>query len=271
MVSCELCVRYFGSSKDFASFNGLEQHWIQSSRHHYCQYCQYHLDTVEDLAKHARNGHAWCAAHRRVFVNDRELHEHYRRQHHFELVRHHSDDHYYCEDCDTFFQSQSNLKEHLNSSRHRVATIPCPSARCGRFFIKFSDLVQHVEAGTCPSGIEPETLDEEVIYRDKDHIITNPERWATERSWNGSAYECTLCTRDFRTLRSLNQHLQSSAHTDQIYRCWNRSCGSVYAALSSLVQHIESDRCGVRRFKKVKNALDEIKRAIQYLTRTLSC
>lgn len=34
---------------------------------------------------------------------------------------------------------------------------------------------------------------------------------ATDMAWNGDAYECYLCHRDFNSLRGLNQHLASPA------------------------------------------------------------
>ena len=166
------------------------------------------------------------------------------------------------------------MQAHLDSRRHAPAAIRCPGARCGRTFVKPSDLVQHFEAGTCPSGMTRARLNQEVVRRDGNNIITNPNRLitgpggsrtvptesylATERSWNGYAYECLLCSRDFSSLHALNQHLQSPAHAAKIFRCPNSQCMLQYSALSALVQHVERDRCGIRQNPQVRGMLDEV-------------
>ena len=122
-----------------------------------------------------------------------------------------------------------------------------------------------------------------VVRMDRNNVLTNPARlisgpdgyepatvtknWATERSWNGEAYECFLCHGTFRTLHALNAHLQSPRHQEKIYRCPNRtSCGLKFRVLSALTQHVESEKCGVHRFKEVKNALDSLTRGVRLLT-----
>lgn len=117
-------------------------------------------------------------------------------------------------------------------------------------------------------------LNQEVVRRDRDNIVTNPNRLltgpdgsrsapnpsylATERSWNGRAYECFLCSRTFSSLNALNQHLQSPAHATKIFRCPNRECMRQYSALSALVQHVEHDRCGIRQNPRVQGILDGV-------------
>lgn len=78
------------------------------------------------------------------------------------------------------------------------------------------------------------------------------ETIATARSWNGSGYQCYLCQREFNSLRGLNSHLSSPAHEQKIYRCPGRGCGGEFKLLSGLVQHVESERCGVMRFATVQ-------------------
>ena len=105
-----------------------------------------------------------------------------------------------------------------------------------------------------------------VTSLDKNGVITNPARliggpssgsggvthtWATTRAWNGSAYECYLCHRKFATLPRLNQHLASPAHAEKMYHCpvVLRGCGAEFRTLSGFCQHMESEQCGVHRFK----------------------
>ncbi|KAH9058050.1 hypothetical protein EDB87DRAFT_1532298, partial [Lactarius vividus] len=69
--------------------------------------------------------------------------------------------------------------------------------------------------------------------------------WATERSWNGRAYECFLCHSMSNTLDSLNRHLKSPAHGQKIYRCPKLDCRIKFVTLSGLCQHVERGTCGV--------------------------
>ncbi|CCM05280.1 uncharacterized protein FIBRA_07492 [Fibroporia radiculosa] len=112
-----------------------------------------------------------------------------------------------------------------------------------------------------------ERINRLAVQYDTTNVITNPSRliegsggytlpertvttWATERSFNGTKYECFLCHREYRTLAALNQHLGSAAHDDDIYRCprgW-QGCGTEFRTLSGLCQHVEAERCGIRRF-----------------------
>lgn len=78
------------------------------------------------------------------------------------------------------------------------------------------------------------------------------ETIATNKSWNGYAFECYLCSRDFGSLRGLNNHLRSPAHDQELYRCPKTSCGRNYKLLSGLVQHVESESCGLMRFGQVQ-------------------
>jgi hypothetical protein len=71
----------------------------------------------------------------------------------------------------------------------------------------------------------------------------NVETTATDRSWNGFAYECPLCRREFTMLNGLQK----------IYRCPGRGCGREYKVLSGLVSHVESESCGLMRFATVQS------------------
>ncbi|WPA97988.1 uncharacterized protein RHO25_002599 [Cercospora beticola] len=87
------------------------------------------------------------------------------------------------------------------------------------------------------------------------HEEENAELVASSASWNGYAYECYLCHRDFGSLRALNQHVSSPAHKQKIYHCLSRSCGRQFTALAQLFNHLESESCGATRFSVVqKNA-----------------
>ncbi|KAF5346113.1 hypothetical protein D9758_009955 [Tetrapyrgos nigripes] len=121
---------------------------------------------------------------------------------------------------------------HFNSSIHRERTISCPFRGCNQSFIECSHLVLHLKSGRCTSGIDHNTVncyvhqyDRNNIITDPAHLLTGPDSFpnttvrysATNASWNGRAYECYLCHRDFTTLAGLNQHLNSSFHDQEVY------------------------------------------------------
>ncbi|KAF8578657.1 hypothetical protein K439DRAFT_1663607 [Ramaria rubella] len=157
--------------------------------------------------------HYPCHSCGKIFYTAIGLHEHNRQKH------------WYCVDCRRLFQNESNLKSHLKSATHVFKTVCCPGAGCDRKFVSMAALVLHFESGTCPSGLNRAELNRLVVRMDRNNVITNPARlisgpdgyepatvtrtWATERSWNGSAYECFLCHGSYRTLYALNAHLQS--------------------------------------------------------------
>lgn len=101
-----------------------------------------------------------------------------------------------------------------------------------------------------------------VHQMDRNNVITHPmitlpgydnfETIATNRSWNGRAFECYLCSREFTTLQSLNSHIKRPVHEKNLYRCPKRSCGREYKLLSGLVQHLESESCDVMRFGNIQ-------------------
>ena len=92
---------------------------------------------------------------------------------------------------------------------------------------------------------------------------------ATERSWNGSAYECVLCHRAYARLPDLNRHLASAAHDEKLFRCPRASdgCGPRFGTVSALVQHVETGSCGVRRFQRqLAGVMDELTNGMRLLT-----
>jgi len=140
----------------------------------------------------------------------------------------------------------------------------------------------HFESGTCPSGMTREQLNYLVVRADRNNVITNPSRliggpmgyeapmntstWATERSWNGVAFECFLCHSTYRKLYALNQHLKSPAHDQRIYRCPKFDCRVEFSALSALCQHVERGSCGVRMFRQVQDAMESLTRGFHAIT-----
>lgn len=163
------------------------------------------------------------------------------------------------------------LLQHLNSSVHRPKDVVCPFRGCGLKFVSRSALVLHLEGGACRSGIDRNTINRYVRQYDTSNIITDPSRlltsgtasdnikyYASDRSWNGYGYECYLCHSSYSSLASLNQHLASPIHQDKIYICPASTCRARFTTLSALCQHIESEKCGVFKFKAVQHTMDSI-------------
>ncbi len=192
-----------------------------------------------------------------------------------ELETHDHDVHSFCTKCDRNFQNQNNLKQHLDSETHQPSNIECPGCGCDKTFITATALALHFESDTCPSGMTREQFNRLVVRADRNNVITNPSRliggmgyealkdtstWATERSWNGVAFECFLCHSTYSTLYVLNQHLKSLAHERKIYRCPKSDCRAEFVALSALCQHVEGGSCGVRMFRQVQDAMETLTR-----------
>jgi hypothetical protein len=159
----------------------------------------------------------------------------------------------------------------------------CPGRGCNKAFVSAAALALHFESGSCPSGMSREQLNRFIVRADIKNYITNPSRlltgpsgwseppatktvWATDRSWNGTGFECFLCNRAYGTLARLNQHLQSPRHQAKIYRCPKSDCRVEFATLSGLYQHVDGGSCGVRMFKKVQDTMESLTRGFGLLT-----
>jgi len=253
---CRTCDR------DFTTRDGLEKHWINSSRHAYCRYCDEHFSDRDELGDHYDTEHHLCALCSKVFLNELGFHEHNRQSHP------------YCVECKRVFQSANNLRAHLNSSVHTPKAFSCG---CGQAYVSKSALLLHMESGYCKRGMNRQRLNDAIIALDRSNVITNPARliggpgqhvhsWATERSWNGEAYECYFCHSTFRSLKALNAHLQSPRHEEKIYVCPKSDCRQQFSVLSALCQHVESEKCGVVRFREVKAVMDSFVSGMRRLT-----
>lgn len=133
--------------------------------------------------------------------------------------KHEERDHFYCSDCNRRFQNYNNLKMHFTSRTHRPTQIQCPF--CKRSLPSATGLTHHLERGSCPnaSGLNRETLYKFIRSKDPGGSITkNLIGWHESASYEASnsafnhvlqAWECYFCHRLFRTVASLNQHLNS--------------------------------------------------------------
>jgi hypothetical protein len=157
--------------------------------------------------------------------------------------------------------------KHLNSSTHRGKNVSCPF--CKAALTSASGLSHHLESGSCPGAgnINRETIFRAIRQRDTSGLLTKKlltypysdiQNIATSASWNGFGYECYICHREYDTLRSLYQHLNSSTHSEKLYHCPNRSCDRDFVSLASLFSHLESESCKFVRFEKVQQNVHNI-------------
>ncbi|KAI2469905.1 hypothetical protein F4781DRAFT_392863 [Annulohypoxylon bovei var. microspora] len=184
-----------------------------------------------------------------------------------ERRKHEAEEHNYCADCKRPFQSPNNLKMHLNSRTHRGANLKCPFCKTGH--TSATGLAHHLERGRCPraASLNRDAVYKAVASKDPDGLLAkkligwhgSPTYEAGPKSWNGEAWQCYLCRREFRSLPGLNQHLGSPVHQQALYHCPNRNgCGREYKTLAAVMNHLESESCAFMRFEAVQSTVGNL-------------
>lgn len=215
------------------------------------------------------------------FTTQQDLREHYHRAHWacFEcrqicgtaeaFDKHCRNIHWYCAECERVFKDGETLAKHLDTnSIHKGRTILCPGWECVGAFAYSSALIQHLESGRCRSRMDRHKVNRITVKLDAGNVITNPARllggpdgyfppkivssWATEQSRSPATgrYECPVCSKAFRGLHNLQDHLDSPVHDVVIYRCpkaW-QGCEAEFRTLSGLCQHVEGGVCEAGKF-----------------------
>ncbi|KAF7312751.1 C2H2-type domain-containing protein [Mycena indigotica] len=233
--ACADCFRFFVDKK------ALEEHYRESSAHN-------PPDPSDGVIQAARWG---CRKCHREFKTEQVLHEHYQ----------HSGRHHYCTSCNRLFDHRDALQTHLRSSDHPPPRIPCPLKRCqSDAFLDEPALISHLSAG-CGATLR---LDAQQIARYIDNyykqhdpastfVFVDPAPGTpavTDRCWNGSKFECFLCSKQFPSMGRLKTHLFSPAHEDpSAYKCRRLTCRQKFDDLGSFWEHVGSEICGVRRFR----------------------
>ncbi|KAI0100271.1 hypothetical protein GGR51DRAFT_358644 [Nemania sp. FL0031] len=257
---CDACYRTFGSYRALTQHQVAVGHEEEDPFKFKCQRCsytfrtQYAADEHMDMNNHYKHRCSCCTT---TLPTEAEIKEH------------EVEDHYWCSDCERGFQNYNNIKMHLNSRVHRGNSISCPF--CKSLFTTAAGIAHHLETGSCPNA---KRLNRDEVYKlvrrlDNDGLIANKLlEWegsttyeATSRAWNGHYFECYLCHRQFNTLQSLNQHLQSPVHQQKLYHCPNRfHCKKEFTTLAGLCNHLESESCGAMRFEAVQTQFQGIMR-----------
>ncbi|KAI2464899.1 hypothetical protein F4781DRAFT_411154 [Annulohypoxylon bovei var. microspora] len=255
MATCGSC------GDEFSSHQKRERHmnaWGHSMPLHECDSCFLFYDSRDEVVSHMNRVNHWfykCNSCRESFPDEQYLRNH-------EVVGH-----YYCYPCNRNFNSYNNIKMHLNSRVHRGRNLECPF--CKQAYTTATGLTHHMESGFCPKATN---LNRDVVYRiiranDPTNLISKKlldgpvsRRYeATALAWNGHSYECYLCHRKFQQITSLNQHLGSAAHQQNLYHCPNRIvCGREFSTLAALMNHLESESCGYTKFENVQRSAKNI-------------
>lgn len=230
VYNCEPC------RQSFSNAHGLEQHKLNSIKHlrkvwnYVCAPCSWGCSQLETLEVHKEEVHHWCKLH------------------------------------DEYFDNENNLRQHRKSKAHGQSK-QCPG--CTRSFPTVTAVTLHLESGTCISGMNRRKVDLRVHEIDKRGIFTNrkligygewepePDIWATSRAWNGWAYECYFCDKEYSTLGKLNGHItniHAPKRTEDIYNC--PGCGKKFKLFSQLMGHVEhTGTCIVKDSQRLKGVL----------------
>ncbi|KAF9729908.1 hypothetical protein PMIN04_010628 [Paraphaeosphaeria minitans] len=207
---CSRCVR------DFSSPRALQQHLDDSANHYRCEVCGFDASTWDKWLKHHRKtghrvvcqgcddgeGMTWVAGSQEYLAHLKE-----------ENV---------CRTCEEHFQNPSNLNHH--NMVHLDPLIECYG--CHRKFVTYPAMVLHLEAGTCPSGIDVIDLNESAAmcyqweaYVDTDfrNELLNRDDLKLEYSGLVYPFKCPGCDTGFTKLSGLFQHVYSKACNQGLY------------------------------------------------------
>ncbi|KAI0836912.1 hypothetical protein F5Y06DRAFT_304991 [Hypoxylon sp. FL0890] len=232
---CDGCSKYFASRGAVVNHMNAKKHWTYFE----CTLCDKTFQTEEQ-------------------AKDHEIEEHY-----------------FCAECDRQFGDYNAIRMHFNSRVHRGLNIQCPF--CNKLYATATGLSHHLEGGNCPSlpFVSRDDIYKFVRMKDPTNLISknllgwkgSPQYEATAEAWNGSAYECYFCHGQFKKLGSLNQHLSSPTHQQNLYHCPKRAgCGREFSSLAALMNHLESESCGYTKFENVQRSVKDIVSSDRHIT-----
>jgi len=249
---CEEC------DVSFLSFMALQSH-LNSPKHSY-DYPSSEDDSDaeessdEDVSDAESDDDPYCSGCKRQFTDMTALNQHLA----------YSSKHNWCFDCSRDFQSDTSLEQHRNSLAHRERDFKCPF--CESMFKSPSGIALHIESGChkltrhhVTAAVRSMKIVPNIsIKRITGRVVPSTVRTyiASEASFNGTAYDCFLCHKKFKTLPGLNGHLNSPAHDDDEFRC--PKCKSEFKLISGFVQHLESRSCGLAKTTQIDNYFNDL-------------
>lgn len=221
---CHTCPAYFTTEDD------MWQHMTVSNHFGFgCGMCALTWPSEDELEEHEIEDHDYwrCWDCHRGFRSEWEQQAHMEDAHGFEcewcdtlwatdedLARHEEEVHLFCRVCCQDFDSADSYAEHRFSSKHFRQPTVCPF--CPYACETAAGVVHHIERGACPIFI---TANHSALFGVIKRLAPNsyvtklvlefhPKKFlAKQGRWNGDAWECRLCFREFGSELTLNHHL----------------------------------------------------------------
>ncbi|KAG2107898.1 uncharacterized protein F5147DRAFT_695632 [Suillus discolor] len=265
---CNLC------NRTFRSIHALFGHCRDKAADHpFCKDCKTLFYDFAGLYQHMNNVHRSDSESDEYAFESDDIEDDYDNEDDYD-----DEEPPFCVGCNRWFVDLANLYQHLATSlKHNwcflcsrdfatptsldQANLDFECPLCSKRFQIPSSIALHIQSGACHNislaqvtaavhalKIVPTTSVSRHIEGGSTRVASY---YVTERAFNGTAYECYLCHLTFRTLGALNSHINSPVHDADEFKC--PKCERKYKFVSGLMQHIESEACGIARFEVVED------------------
>ncbi|KAF5550625.1 Threonyl alanyl tRNA synthetase SAD [Fusarium napiforme] len=202
----------YGCGKSYTQWNGMNAH-VKS----------YHENIVYSCPYKEKEG---CMA--KDFKQKRSLNDHIAKKHQGKEGKS-----YKCPDCSKKYTQSHNLAKHIKAT-HEGVRIPCPykeQDECDADFATPDGAKQHAkDIHENHPRFPCQVIDCDVTFKRKDFAKAHYKR---EHADNPERYSCSYCGKEFKFLRSKNDHEKS--HTD--YSCPRNSCYLGFNTIEDALEH----------------------------------
>ncbi|KAH7088775.1 hypothetical protein FB567DRAFT_318083 [Paraphoma chrysanthemicola] len=229
---CQSCQRRFRTQDE------RDEHWENTAKHRHCLQpgCDFDAPSQAELEAHLERDHFQCVGCKRIFQSQTKLNQHSETctsavscpqckqlcAGQTQLALHRGNC-YRCEECS--FTTHHEGENHSHITKH-TSMISCWA--CNTAVRKYSQLIHHLESGSCPNLNDPSRL------------VLCLGKW-----WYSPLYMDLDLHAHLRTGRTNPQELlawmsEGSVHP---FLCRAEGCGKTFGLFSSLVLHCESQAC----------------------------
>ncbi|KAF9552356.1 hypothetical protein CPC08DRAFT_714699 [Agrocybe pediades] len=266
IFKCSSCSKSFLNKKDLENHR-LSKHSgpvevVQRKPSFKCTVCGKEFDKQKKLKAHVlseANSHStWkCSICDRVFITRELLKKH-------QLKKHKDSSNTISGNSSQGTPAQGSTARPANGTAERTFTcLLCPSS-----FHSPSAVGQHLESGChakvtrhhITAAVKSMGIVPQITVRQITGPVAPPKQVvvpkATSSSWNGTQFQCFMCSRGFKSLGQLNSHLSSPIHDQKEFKC--PKCKAKFALISGLVQHLESRACGLSNAGEIINFYDRL-------------